>query len=261
MGQHAIIVENDESKWADVTGSVYQYPNSYKSILSNGCKIVYYKGRMRNPEFRLIRLSVEPHYFGIGIVGDSIEDPESSKGDRYCEILQYQEFEKPVSIKIDGAYLEEIPDAKKSNHWRYGVREISKATYDNIVARAKIKQSAVTLPSQHDELESFAIFDGKKTERSSARYERNPFYRIKAISIHGTHCMVCGFDFYKVYGDLGLGFIHVHHNKPVSLSGPTSIDPRADLSVLCANCHAMIHRNKQHTMSVDELKRIVRRNS
>ena len=54
-------------------------------------------------------------------------------------------------------------------------------------------------------------------------------------------CEVCGFDFEKVYGELGEGFIHVHHLVPLHFSGETrsTLD---DLVLLCVNCHQMIHR-------------------
>jgi predicted HNH restriction endonuclease len=54
----------------------------------------------------------------------------------------------------------------------------------------------------------------------------------------------CGFDFGETYGEIGDGYIHVHHknllSKAASKGIKTSID---DLAVVCANCHAMIHRH------------------
>lgn len=52
----------------------------------------------------------------------------------------------------------------------------------------------------------------------------------------------CGFDFAEVYGDLGHGFAHVHHDEQLSKRGaPSRTDPKR-LRIVCANCHAMIHR-------------------
>jgi 5-methylcytosine-specific restriction enzyme A len=52
----------------------------------------------------------------------------------------------------------------------------------------------------------------------------------------------CGFDFEARYGSLGTGFAHVHHILPVAaMDGPTPVQLE-DLSIVCANCHAMIHR-------------------
>ena len=53
----------------------------------------------------------------------------------------------------------------------------------------------------------------------------------------------CGFDFEMVYGELGTGFAEVHHLRPLGeLCQPFSTT-LADLAVVCANCHRMIHRN------------------
>jgi hypothetical protein len=53
----------------------------------------------------------------------------------------------------------------------------------------------------------------------------------------------CGFDFFKKYGDLGFGYAHVHHLVPLAQTNSrrrrTTLD---DLAIVCANCHAMIHR-------------------
>jgi len=257
MSEHAIIVQNDESKWDDIKGDLYHYPSTYRKILTSGCKVIYYKGKLLNKTFESVRLSAEPHYFGIGIIGESIVDPESSKGDRYCEILNYQEFEKAVSIKDGENYLETIPEARKTNYWRFGVREINRSDYERILSAAAIKGYQVTLPSEHQDLESFGPTEGSKRRRYSTYYERNPIYREKAIEIHGLGCMACGFDFERIYGERGKGYIHVHHNKPVSESGPTKINPMTDMSVLCANCHAMVHRRKKDTLSVDDLRQLI----
>jgi 5-methylcytosine-specific restriction protein A len=41
----------------------------------------------------------------------------------------------------------------------------------------------------------------------------------RRIDHHGTSCRCCGFDFEKVYGEHGKGFIHVHHIKPLHTVG------------------------------------------
>jgi 5-methylcytosine-specific restriction protein A len=52
----------------------------------------------------------------------------------------------------------------------------------------------------------------------------------------------CGFDFEKVYGVLGKEFAHVHHLKPLGNRESPSETSLDDLAIVCANCHAMIHR-------------------
>jgi hypothetical protein len=53
----------------------------------------------------------------------------------------------------------------------------------------------------------------------------------------------CGLDFLKIYGPLGGGYAQVHHKKPLSAAPQKGRKTTlGDLAVVCANCHAMIHR-------------------
>jgi 5-methylcytosine-specific restriction protein A len=89
------------------------------------------------------------------------------------------------------------------------------------------------------------------------RYERDPRNRAAAIAIHGYRCLACDFDFKSRYGELGQEFIIVHHVVPVSQIGPDYVvNPAIDLVTLCANCHAMIHR-QDPPLSLNQLREIV----
>ncbi|MFV8367159.1 HNH endonuclease [Flavobacterium sp. XS1P27] len=106
--------------------------------------------------------------------------------------------------------------------------------------------------------ESLSGIEGKKEARLVNVYERIPKLRAKAIQIHGTVCKVCEFDFEKTYGKHGKDFIEVHHLKPLfKLIKPTLINPFKDLTVLCSNCHRMIHRNKNNPLTLESLKKLI----
>lgn len=51
----------------------------------------------------------------------------------------------------------------------------------------------------------------------------------------------CAFDFAERYGVLGKDFAHVHHLNQLSHTGKVRTT-LGDLAIVCANCHAMIHR-------------------
>jgi 5-methylcytosine-specific restriction protein A len=103
--------------------------------------------------------------------------------------------------------------------------------------------------------------EGKKTQYYTTRYERNAKNRKKAIKSQGAFCHCCDFDFEKVYGELGEGFIEVHHLIPLSsLEEEVIIKPETDLICVCSNCHRMIHRRKNEVITPDELKEIIRQN-
>ena len=134
--KYVIITENDESQWDDKTGISYNYPSKYSRILSPGTKVIYYKGKLKDKRFEDVRLSKDPHYFGVAIIGDNYLDKSASKKEFYCDILTYQPFDKAVSFKMNGDYLEPIPESKKTNYWRDGVREVTKNTFDKILELA-----------------------------------------------------------------------------------------------------------------------------
>ena len=100
--------------------------------------------------------------------------------------------------------------------------------------------------------------EGGEKERLSRYFERDPRLRTAAIALHGTTCMVCGFDFEATYGVHGAGYVEVHHLRPVSsLQAKTKVNPRTDMVVLCANCHRMIHRDRDKMLRPDELRSLL----
>ncbi len=70
-------------------------------------------------------------------------------------------------------------------------------------------------------------------------------------------CEACGFDFEKVYGSHGRGFIEAHHINPLNErdgdNQPTGIQ---DFAMLCANCHRMAHYGPK-CLTVAELKALI----
>jgi predicted HNH restriction endonuclease len=96
--------------------------------------------------------------------------------------------------------------------------------------------------------------EGLKIERLVAHFERNPKLRAAAVAIHGTTCKACGFNFEAAYGKHGKNYIEVHHLVPVShLAEPSSVNPRDDLTVLCSNCHRMVHRKRDTPLTLPDL--------
>jgi 5-methylcytosine-specific restriction protein A len=70
-------------------------------------------------------------------------------------------------------------------------------------------------------------------------------------------CEACNFCFEDRYGVNGKGFIECHHNRPVSTLGTDDKTSIEDLSLLCANCHRIIHRTSPW-LSVEQLKSIIK---
>jgi predicted HNH restriction endonuclease len=102
--------------------------------------------------------------------------------------------------------------------------------------------------------------EGNKKTQTVSFYERDPKNRAEAIRKHGMTCIVCNFNFEEKYGERGAAYIEVHHKNPLYKSKMSQvIDPEKDLTVLCSNCHRMIHRKKDQILTIEELKRMVRK--
>ncbi len=123
------------------------------------------------------------------------------------------------------------------------------------------KDGQITGTSIQTEDDADTYTEGKEKYVTHKSYERNPLLSKKKKETvlndkRYLSCEVCNFDFYKIYGERGYGFIECHHNKPVSEIDGEGTVLLEDLSLLCSNCHRMIHRTKPW-MSVKQLKSIL----
>jgi 5-methylcytosine-specific restriction enzyme A len=248
---YAVITENDESQWDDHTGVRYHFPAQYKKVLLPGTKVIYYKGRIKDKKFEKQRLSNDPHYFGKAEITSVV--PEDGTKNYFALMDGYSLFLKAIPAKIDGQTIEPIPESKKSNYWQFSARKIDEQVYNEIV-----KQEYISYIKLND-LEK-DIFESEEPEGALKKvyttvYERNKKYRDEAVRTQGYACKVCEFNFKETYGEWGEGYIHVHHVRPLYLNaGPVVPNIETDLIVVCANCHAMIHRRRDQVLTIDELK-------
>jgi len=70
-------------------------------------------------------------------------------------------------------------------------------------------------------------------------------------------CEICGFASCEAYGELGEGFAECHHTVPLASLDQRRRTRMADLAIVCANCHRMLHRGIKWR-SVLELQSLVR---
>jgi hypothetical protein len=98
--------------------------------------------------------------------------------------------------------------------------------------------------------------EGEPIQRLAKRYERSALLRKRAIEIHGSICSVCAISFDRIYGEIGKGFIHVHHLERLADTGKRLVNPASDLVPVCPNCHSMLHR-KNPPLLPEELKKLM----
>jgi 5-methylcytosine-specific restriction protein A len=138
------------------------------------------------------------------------------------------------------------------------LRRIGRKWYavDGVPKHTRHRNSGL-LPEEVDRPTSY--FEGASKTISVNAYERNRKARRACIKHYGAVCIVCRFNFYEKYGDIGVGYIQVHHLVPLSeVKERYRLNPVRDLRPVCPNCHAMIH-SKQPALEIDQLKRRMER--
>ena len=73
-------------------------------------------------------------------------------------------------------------------------------------------------------------------------------------------CECCNFDFFILYGQLGLKFIECHHK--IHISTGERITRIEDLALVCSNCHRMLHRKLEdgNYHDIDSLRQLINDN-
>jgi len=150
----------------------------------------------------------------------------------------------------------ELPSQTYLTIGQFGVWEIKVSkTQDGF----KAHESGDISKSQINEPSNLALIEGNEVTYELTKYERNPQARTACIDYHGCSCKACGINFGDIYGEIGEGFIHVHHLNPISQQvGEYQIDPIHDLVPLCPNCHSIVHRSTP-PLTIEQLKKILTR--
>jgi 5-methylcytosine-specific restriction protein A len=146
---------------------------------------------------------------------------------------------------------------ERCNKSQNAIKDINKRRLDSFYIDSNIGQNLEDIAVAEEVIENTYIGGAVKQIIINA-YERDIKARNQCLKYYGNYvCQICGFDFEKVYGNLGKGFIHVHHIKPIaSIKQEYQINPLRDLIPVCPNCHAMLHRTKEG-VSIDEIKKIL----
>lgn len=184
--------------------------------------------------------------FYVQVHFDTIIDPE-------------QEAIFPIDLLQDGIYasVNWTPQASGMSIPDDVAEQLEKDWAEFLHREVPIYQSVYP-----DEIDSSVTFqEGTPKQVIVNVYERNPEARAICIQRYGAICSVCNLDFGKKYGEIGKGFIHVHHLKPVSMSKGYELNPINDLRPVCPNCHAMLHKRKPEPYTIDELKVLLKTNA
>lgn len=169
------------------------------------------------------------------------------------EILQHLRFHSPGGETA----LKFVSKTRLDQQTFRGVRRLTDESAELLESLIESPPAPDLSPTYPDEIDTNEPYlEGARRSVTVNAYERDPAARLACIQHYGCSCFVCGFDFADYYGDLGEGFIHVHHRRPIAeCGGEYVVDPIADLIPVCPNCHAMLHRGTTPP-SVEDLSQI-----
>jgi len=141
------------------------------------------------------------------------------------------------------------------SYWRPGQQALRALIADT---RRKLESRATDFASTGEMSPEVTLMEGTTKTVLVDVYERNPRARRECIAEFGAVCVVCRFDFSARYGQIGQGFIHVHHLREISSVGSAYVvNPKTDLRPVCPNCHAMLHK-RSPAFGIDELRAMLR---
>jgi len=171
----------------------------------------------------------------ITAVGRVLTSPQATDTKWYrARVGEVRRLESPIP-------LTELRKMFRGWKWLRSVNMFAYVSQER--AQALLKRLDEQFYLSPSEVSAQRMIEGTRTTIQVSKVERDPNARKKCIELFRAVCTVCGFDFGKTYGDLGDGFIHVHHLKPLAAAKrQRNVNPKFDLRPVCPNCHEMLHR-------------------
>ncbi len=188
----------------------------------------------------------------------------------YGHLRNGEGFKRAHSIDVAEYYLNRIFEENGATGLEIAIRSMNQHLdyYESTVGSAKGRRDIVNKFTDKILQAEFEYPEEVRTDRQYSEgalktiqvnaYERNIKARQECLKINGASCFVCGFNFEKVYGDIGKGYIHIHHKVDISCVGREYVvDPAKDMVPVCPNCHAMLHTSKP-ALDCEDLKERMR---
>lgn len=97
--------------------------------------------------------------------------------------------------------------------------------------------------------------EGMVTE-SRSKY-RDPALRSAALALANGKCTGCEKNYRRVAGGKGEKCLVVHHKKQLKDTDQPVETRVSDLAVVCANCHMIIHGNRDKALTIAQLRKLL----
>lgn len=173
---------------------------------------------------------------------------------RSCKMIP--EFDSMFKT-IDVIFLDDLVNIIRGNTYMdYLAREKMKGKCFETIELYRQFCSSLDVDKVKQKEEVFT--EGEIISMHYDKHERSRKLRKACLALYNNEykCVICGFNFSKVYGVRGKDFIEVHHLNPIGeTDGSYEVNPDKLIPV-CSNCHSMIHRFKPY-LDKDGLKEIL----
>lgn len=94
--------------------------------------------------------------------------------------------------------------------------------------------------------------EGIVTEARSK--SRNAALRKAALARAGGVCQCCGRNYGRVADGLGAHCLVIHHKKQLKDTDAPTETKLAELAVVCANCHMMVHSDRDKALTITQVR-------
>jgi len=167
-----------------------------------------------------------------------------------------------ADIRVEGCFKKAVPLNRLTEElrgWRWLTYPRSYTTVHGLQAGTLVTALYAAAGGPRPQPADVRALEGLLREVRAVTRARSGRLRSQALAEAAGVCAVCDTDFSKVLGGRGECVLQVHHRKQLSASKAPRLTRLADLAVVCANCHALIHKDPQEALPVERLRRMLAR--
>ena len=104
------------------------------------------------------------------------------------------------------------------------------------------------------QVQTAEALEGMAKEYRTVVRSRSGALRETALRASHGVCEACGIDFSALLDGFAARVLQVHHKHQLAYSSDKTISTLADLAVVCANCHSLVHAERERPMPVENLR-------
>lgn len=146
-----------------------------------------------------------------------------------------------------------VPAGEVVKHWEE-IEALVSTTVDTLAQYVGTES-----PKDPPVSRSLNALEGVVREVKSYRRSRSKTLRAEALRRAAGRCESCDVEFGTMLGGRGIHVLQVHHVDQLALRDHPSVTNVEQLSVVCANCHLLIHADPANAMTLGAVRSLWRK--